>query len=376
MNIAFYAPMKSPYHPRPSGDRRIAKLLIKALKASGYKVELMSELRAWEGAGDPDRQAEIRSQGQAIAQKLIRKLKARPLEKQPACWFSYHLFHKAPDWIGPKVAEAMDIPYLVAEASWAPKQVDGPWSQGLKQVSHALKQSTAVFCLNSRDLPALETIVESKTGLHSLPPFLDTSEIPPPDPSRRLRMSKAYDLKVELPWIVSVAMMRQDAKLDSYRLLAESLTKIKQPFQLLLIGDGKARSQVEKLFADKLASRTRFTGQLEHSDTLELMSVCDLFAWPAVNEAIGMALLEAQGCGLPVVAGASGAIPQIVRQGETGLLCTPGDTGELAAAIESLLARPERRNLISQASIEHVRRHHSLAVAANTLNRVISSLLD
>ncbi|MGH7006445.1 MAG: glycosyltransferase family 4 protein, partial [Alphaproteobacteria bacterium] len=52
MRIAFYAPMKPPSHPVPSGDRRIARLLLRALRKSGHEVRVVSTFRAYEGQGN------------------------------------------------------------------------------------------------------------------------------------------------------------------------------------------------------------------------------------------------------------------------------------------------------------------------------------
>ena len=61
MEIAFYAPLKAPDHPVPSGDRRMAGLLMAALRAAGHDVMLASRLRSYEGQGDAVSQAEIRA---------------------------------------------------------------------------------------------------------------------------------------------------------------------------------------------------------------------------------------------------------------------------------------------------------------------------
>ncbi len=122
MNIAFYAPMKSPNHTRPSGDRRIARLLIKALESAGHNVEIMSELRAWEGRGDRRAQQEICVQAKLISEQIINDIQSHRQKQHADIWFSYHLYHKAPDWIGPRVAAELDIPYVVAEASYAPNK--------------------------------------------------------------------------------------------------------------------------------------------------------------------------------------------------------------------------------------------------------------
>ncbi len=126
MRIAFYAPMKPPDHAVPSGDRRMARQLMQALRTAGHDVRLASRLRSWEGRGDPERQARIRTEAARGVRRLIARW--RDAADRPDLWFTYHLYHKAPDLLGPPVARALGLPYVVAEASYAAKQAGGPWS--------------------------------------------------------------------------------------------------------------------------------------------------------------------------------------------------------------------------------------------------------
>src|SRR5260370_1877805 len=67
------------------------------------------------------------------------------------------------------------------------------------------------------------------------------------------------------------------------------------------------------------------------------LASADLCVWPALNEALGMALLEAQASGVPVVAGAAGAVSDILVHGLTGLLVPPSDAPAFSRAVRSLL---------------------------------------
>src|SRR5580704_10685344 len=129
MRIAFYAPLKPPDHPVPSGDRRVARLFLAALRHAGHQPFLVSRLRSFDATGDPARQARLARQGNRIAERLIACWRQAP-HTAPGLWFTYHLYYKAPDWIGPMVAAALGIPYVVAEASFAMKRADGPWALG------------------------------------------------------------------------------------------------------------------------------------------------------------------------------------------------------------------------------------------------------
>ena len=375
MKIAYYAPMKSPDHPRPSGDRLIARLLIKALEACGHQVELMSDLRTWEGKGDQQTQKDIRNQAANVTANLIEDIRRRETKDQPDLWFSYHPYHKSPDWIGPPVSAHFEIPYVIAEAIYAIDHKHSEWAVGLQQMIPTLDQAAAILCINPLDIPALERLSQSKDKLHALRPFLD---ICADDLSGlvadRIPLARQYDLNPRLPWIIAVAMMRDDAKLVSYQHLAKSMARLKQPYQLLLIGDGQAREKVEALFSGGLASHTRFAGQLDQNDTLQAMLASDLLVWPAYKEAIGMAILEAQACGLPVIAGDSGAIPQIILQGQTGYLCSPDDHMTMATRIDQLLLDQQQRQQFSEAAALNFQQHHSLEAAAQTLGAVLQTL--
>ena len=86
MRIAFYAPLKPPSHPVPSGDRRLARLLIDALGHGGHEVELAAVFRSREGAGDAARQDRLQHLGEKLAARLIRRYRARPPAARPALW--------------------------------------------------------------------------------------------------------------------------------------------------------------------------------------------------------------------------------------------------------------------------------------------------
>src|SRR5689334_7783479 len=109
MRIAFYAPMKSPDHPVPSGDRTMARLIIAALARAGHEIVLASRFRSWEPR-DERRQARLAAFGARLAARALREMEHTP-ERRPALWFTYHLYHKAPDHLGPRITAALGIPY-------------------------------------------------------------------------------------------------------------------------------------------------------------------------------------------------------------------------------------------------------------------------
>jgi len=90
--LAFYAPLKSPRHPIPSGDRRMARSLIEALERGGRQVELASRLRSFDRNGEASRQRRIERLGGEVAERLIQRYRARPRHQQPKAWITYHAY--------------------------------------------------------------------------------------------------------------------------------------------------------------------------------------------------------------------------------------------------------------------------------------------
>ena len=366
--VAFYAPLKSPNHPLPSGDRTMARLLMKAFGRAGFARQLASELRTLDKTGDRQRQEGLRQESIAEASRLIAHYEGLPDEQRPCLWFTYHVYYKAPDWIGPYVADALGIPYVVAEGSRAAKRAGGPWALGHEGAEAALDRANAILVMTAHDREALEGDRPQHQALIDFPPFIDVQDWPG---------SSARSDNEAAPRLLTVAMMREGDKLASYRILAAALDNLRHlPWTLDVVGDGEARHEVERLFAP-VAPRVRFHGRIDSkADLKALYEAADLFVWPAVNEAYGMVLLEAQLFGCPVVAGAFGGVASVVKDGGTGLLTPPGDGAAFSNAVGGLLMdRPAPDRLGASAS-RFVRQERDLGGAALCLRAALDPLMD
>jgi glycosyltransferase involved in cell wall biosynthesis len=362
MRIAFYAPLKPPDHKVPSGDRRVARLFIAALRLAGHEPFIASRLRSFDPTGDPARQARLAEQGGRIAERLIARWRQAP-HTAPGLWFTYHLYYKAPDWIGPAVAAALGIPYVVAEASFAMTRAGGHWALGHRAVEAALRQIDRVIGLNTADRDGVLPLLAHPQRLVALPPFIDARAY------SRERGASGDPLR-----LITVAMMRPSDKLASYRVLGAALARLLDlDWTLDVIGDGPARGEVATALAP-LEKRVRFAGALGETDIAARLAAADLFVWPAVNEAFGMALLEAQASGLAVVAGKDGGVADVIADGRTGLLVPVGDADAFAVAVRALIDDPARRAMFGAAAREKVRREHDLPAAARRLAAIIAAL--
>lgn len=363
--IAFYAPLKPVDHPIPSGDRQMARLILRALEATGV-VEVASGLRVYDGTGDPALQARLTAAAAAECDRLLALYAAEPA-RRPALWLSYHVYYKAPDLIGPAVARALGIPYVVVEATRARKRLTGPWSAFAAAAESAIEQAALVLCVSARDRQAVEAYGPPSQQVAMLPPFLD---LPPaiersgPESPPRLP-----------PRLLTVAMMRPGDKLASYRLLADSLHFLAaRPWTLDIVGDGPAAAEISALFAP-FGARVKRHGAHPPAVLAAHYRAADLLVWPGLNEAFGMVYLEAQAHGVPVVAVDNAGTGTVIRDGIGGRLTGPAPQ-DFAAALAALLADPPALRGLGQRARAHVEAHHALPAAAERLRGLLTGLLS
>jgi glycosyltransferase involved in cell wall biosynthesis len=359
MRIAFYAPLKPPDHPIPSGDRRVAQLFLAAFGLAGHDAFVASRFRSYEGRGDPARQGRLAALGAQLAKRFLRHCEKAP-EATPELWFTYHLYHKAPDWLGPVIADALGIPYVIAEASDAPKQAATEWAAGRDAAKRAIRRADAVIGLNPADRECVLPLLRAPWRWVDIAPFLDS-----------VSFGRQDRAEFGPPGLIVVAMMRYGDKLASYRILGDALTRLLDlSWSLEVVGDGPARSDVEDAL-EAIKGRVIWAGALGSVAIRERLASSDLFVWPAVNEAFGMAMLEAQASGLPVVAGGGGGVGQIVVPERTGLVVRTGDVAAFAAAVRSLIIDRGKRAAFAEAAQRRVRAEHDLSTAARRLAGVI-----
>ncbi len=362
MRIAFYAPLKSPDHPVPSGDRLMARLLMRALEKTGHKVELASALRAYANEDSIACQQEIARRGGDEAARLIEAWTGKGA-RRPDLWFTYHLYYRAPDWIGPAVAEALAIPYVIAEASFAMKRAEGVWKSGHNAVERALGQADAVFLLARDDRAELAKARGFSAPVIDLPPFID----PGPAPAPR-RQNTA-------PRLLAVGMMRARAKVESYRILGRALAALKDlNWHLEIAGDGPARTEVEQALAPLGSGRVSFLGALEPDGLACAYERADLLVWPGYDEAYGMIYLESQAAGLPVVAMNHRGVANVVRDGISGRLTEAGNEACFSAAIRALIEQPGARSALGDKARTFIERDRSLTGAAHILSAALDQL--
>jgi glycosyltransferase involved in cell wall biosynthesis len=356
MKVAFYSPIKPPDHPVPSGDRLMARLLIRALELGGADVDIVSTLRSFRKEPPQDGLAALIGEADA---ELVRIADGWSQNGAPDLFVSYHPYYKAPDLIGPELAHRFSIPYVTVEASYSRRRNEGGWRAMQALVATSVESAAVNISMTERDREGLlGNFPTARSAL--LPPFLDVSPF------------VTRPAVPEHGRLITVAMMRPGDKFDSFRMLAQALALIGDTdWTLSIIGDGPARPEVEALFSGFDSARIAWLGQLDQADIAERLASAGIYVWPGCGEAYGLAYLEAQAAGLPVVAQAIAGVPDVVIDGRTGLLTPADDVSAYAVAIRRLVSDDGERQRLARGARSFVQGERSLPSASRRLMSII-----
>jgi len=369
MRICFYTPFKPLGHGHPSGDLIIAKSLYRYLTGRGHTVCPVSALRLrwifWKPWLWP---LLLRERRRAF--RLVRRMRAD-------LWLTYHTYYKAPDVLGPDVCGRTSLPYVVFQGIYATKRRKHitTWA-GYMLNKRALDQACHVFTNRREDLLNLQRIVAPDRLTYVTPGiFPDQFGF---DSDARERLRRAWAVGRE-PVIVSAAMFRPGIKTQGLewviracgRLLDEGLR-----LHLVIAGDGRQKNSLQALAETLAPGKVRFLGKIERNSLDQIYSAGDLFCFPGIRESLGMVYLEAQACGLPVVAFENGGIAEVVKNGQTGLLVPPFAFEAFVAAIKKLLLDPVLRRKMGSAARSYVRHVHDLGQNYRTLEMALAHIAN
>lgn len=165
------------------------------------------------------------------------------------------------------------------------------------------------------------------------------------DPKRAVEVRKRLNVPPGSPIVGMVAQVSPDKRQD---LLIRAAAQVVERFpdcRFVLAG-----AQVHESYAQEIRNMISSLGMERNvslkgfwEDIPSLMQALDILVLPSKAEAFGLVLLEAMANAKPVVGSESGAIPEIVKNGRSGLLFEPGNPDSLAGALEDLLRDPEKR---------------------------------
>ena len=210
-----------------------------------------------------------------------------------------------------------------------------------------------------------------------IPNGIPVADFAPGDPPPNLRRELGLTATDQVVMVVSrlTPWKGHMTLLEALSLLAESWPQLK----LVVVGEvafwePEYEQQLKQRAADLgVGARVVWTGF--RADVPDLLRLCDLFVLPSLNEPFGRAIVEAMAAGRPVVATRSGGVPEIVVDGETGLLVPPEDSPALAQAMAMLLGDPIRAREMGARGLERARTRFSADRVAVEVQDVYQQLL-
>lgn len=130
------------------------------------------------------------------------------------------------------------------------------------------------------------------------------------------------------------------------------------------------KQKARELAVDDITVWTGF-----RSDVADILRLCDVFVLPSVNEPFGRALIEAMAVGKPVIGTRSGGVPEVVKEGQSGLLVEPRNPAALAVTLDRLLGEPSLAADMGHGALERANRYFCVKRAAREVQEVYQELL-
>jgi glycosyltransferase involved in cell wall biosynthesis len=201
---------------------------------------------------------------------------------------------------------------------------------------------------------------------------IDTDRFKPDDAVRK-RWAKEFSIGPDEIILSTISYLRPIKSPEIIVQACELLAQRGVKARLFVGGDGEMLEELKTLSRDLgIADRVHWLGLV--TDPLSLLQASDLFLLATVGEAFGLVLAEAMACGVPVVASCAGAIPEVVENGQTGLLVKPRDPCSLADGIESLARDKPRRQKMAREAIARAHANFTLEKAVAETLRIYDSL--
>jgi glycosyltransferase involved in cell wall biosynthesis len=250
-------------------------------------------------------------------------------------------------WALARLARAPQVTFIYGIDAWTP----------LSQVRRSSLQRSARILAISRYTAAQAAQANALDPsrlrvLHNcLDPQLEWGAVPQDQMSPR-------SLRNGPPSLLTVARMSLAEQYKGHDVVIRAMPELVQRFPGLLyhiVGDGAALPGLEELARQSgVAEAVRFHGIVSEAALQDHYAQASLFIMPSRAEGFGFVFLEAMNAGLPVIGGNVDATPEVIVDGETGILVTPTSVDQIVQAVSRLLADDDLRLRMGEAAQRHV----------------------
>ena len=369
MKVFFYAPLKPLGHAHPSGDLVTATGIFDFLVNQGHQVTEASSLRCRWIYWKPWLWLKLIWERRRVVKKFS--------ENSADVWFTYHSYYKAPDLLGPAVSRKLNIPYIIFQGIYSTKR-RRQWTAkaGFYLNRSALRAASHVLVNKQVDLLNLKRLLP-EDHMSYVAPGISPSDFTFNAAARKI-LRRQWDVD-DTPVVFSAAMFRPDVKTEGlewvFRACGE-LYRQGQDFKLVIAGDGKEREKLQRMASKHVVDRVLFLGKIPRKDMYRYYSAADVFVFPGIKESLGLVYLEAQSCGLPVVAFNNAGVPEAVQDGKTGLLVPMYALEPFVAAVKRLINDKNLRRQMGLAGKSYVREFHDLNQNYKELERSLYAIVN
>jgi glycosyltransferase involved in cell wall biosynthesis len=259
------------------------------------------------------------------------------------------------------VAKKLNLPYVIFQGIYSTKRRrDWKTQPGFYLNKHTLCAARHVFTNKKVDLLNLKRLIP-ENKITYIAPGLKPDDFSF-DAGARADLRRSLNLG-DAPVVFSAAMFRADVKTEGLTWVIRACGELYRrgnPLWLVIAGDGQEKDKLKKLADEHLPQRVRFVGRVPRNEMYQYYSAGDVFVFPGIRESLGMVFLEAQACGLPVVAFENAGVPEAVQDGKTGLLVPMHVLEDFVLAIERLLTNNDLRRSMGEHARAYVREAHDL----------------
>ncbi|MFW5733853.1 MAG: glycosyltransferase family 4 protein [Oceanidesulfovibrio sp.] len=368
MRLAFYTPFVPLNHPKPSGDTAIARSVIDFLRRRGHAVgettDFSSEwiwLRPWTLPG---------------LLRARREFLSHLETERPDGVLVYHSYYRAPDLLGP-LAAARGLPVFHFGSAYASRRRKKLLTRpGYELNLKSLRSATHCFTLKRPEYENLRRILPDDRATY-VRPGIETQRFTPDDDARLL-LRVRWNTGADVPIVLTVAMLRSGTKSEGVAHVIRALGGLHKKgvdFRYLVAGDGPERKALKHLADEHIPGKARFIGRIASVELPAVYSASDLYAFPGINEGLGMAYLEAQCAGLPAVGWDRWGAAECIAHGESGFLTPAWDMDAFTDAIRILATDHAKRVAMGQAARRRVLAEHDRDRNYVRMERIMKSYL-